>query len=69
MMGRSPLWERLPEGISETITSAGVSIRYINMVKAGQMKPFLQDDSGKLFEIGTGLQCDAEEDPAIHSLL
>ena len=42
---------------------------YINMVKAGQMKLFLQDDSGKLFEIGTGLQCDAEEDPAIHSLL
>ena len=42
---------------------------YINMVKAGQMNLFLQDDSGKLFEIGTGLQCDAEEDPAIHSLL
>ena len=42
---------------------------YINMVKAGQMKPFLQDASGNVFEIGTGLQCDAEEDPAIHSLL
>lgn len=42
---------------------------YINMVKAGQMRPFLQNASGNVFEIGTGLQCDSDLAPGIHSLL
>lgn len=33
---------------------------YINMVKAGQMKPFLQDAAGDVFEIGSGFQSNAD---------